>query len=50
MRGGRIRLEMRKMRPGGGRFAVKVAGCSGHEGYVGLLGLMAAFPDPYQRA
>ena len=45
MRGGRIGLEMGKMRPGGGGFAVEVAGCSGHGGYEGLSELMAAFPD-----
>ena len=33
------------MRPGGGGFAVEVAGCSGHGDYEGLSGLMAALPD-----
>ena len=33
------------MRAGGGGFAVEVAGCSGHGGYEGLSGFMAAFSD-----
>ena len=35
---------MGEMRAGGGGFAVEVAWCSGHGGYEGLSGLMAAYP------